>query len=46
MRSQRIDFEPSAPRTQAQNRLAERSGGVVVRKARAMAIGSKLPTEL
>ena len=46
MRSQGIDFKFSAPRTQTQNGLAKRSKGVVARKARAIAIGSKLPTKL
>ena len=41
-----IEFEPSAPRTAAQNGVAERSGGVIVTKARAMSIGAKLPSDL
>lgn len=41
-----IEFEPSAPRTAAQNGVAERSGGVIVMKARAMLIGAKLLAEL
>lgn len=46
LRSAGIDFEPSAPRTQAQNGVAERSGGEVIKKARAMAIASKIPKDL
>jgi hypothetical protein len=46
LRSQGIDFEPSAPRTQAQNGLAERSGGVIMEKARAMRISANLPHDL
>ena len=38
-----IRLEPSAPYTQAQNGGAERSGGVIKNKARAMKIGSNLP---
>jgi len=30
LRSQGISFEPSAPNTQAQNGIAERSGGVII----------------
>jgi hypothetical protein len=40
----RVKVEPSAPRTQAQNGGAERSGGVIKEKARAMR--GKLPTML
>jgi GAG-pre-integrase domain len=46
LRSQTITFEPSAPRTQDQNGTAERSGGVVIGKARAMRIGANLPHDL
>jgi hypothetical protein len=46
LRSQGITFEPSAPNTQAQNGVAERSGGVIVEKARAMRIGANLPHDL
>ena len=46
MRSKGITFEPSAPRTQAQNGAAERSGGVIMEKARAMRISAKLPHDL
>ena len=46
MRSQGITFEPSAPNTQAQNSMAERSGGVIVEKARAMRISANLPHDL
>ena len=42
----KIDCEPSAPRTQQQNGLAERSGGVVITRARAMRIGANLPHDL
>jgi len=41
------DCEPSAPRTQQQNGMAERSGGgVVMAKSRAMRIGANLPHNL
>ncbi len=40
---QGIKVEPSAPYTQAQNGGAERSGGVIKEKARAMRASSKLP---
>jgi len=43
LRSQGISFEPSAPNTQSQNGIAERSGGVITEKARAMRISAKLP---
>lgn len=46
LRSQGISFEPSAPNTQAQNGIAERSGGVVLEKARAMRISARLPHDL
>jgi len=46
MRSQGISFEPSAPNTQAQNGIAEHSGGVIVEKARAMRISANLPHDL
>jgi transposase InsO family protein len=46
LRSQGITFEPSAPNTQAQNGIAERSGGVIVEKARAMRLGANLPHDL
>ncbi|RMZ92256.1 hypothetical protein DV736_g455, partial [Chaetothyriales sp. CBS 134916] len=45
-RRQGIEFEPSAPHTQAQNGRAERSGGVVMEKARAMRIQANLPHDL
>jgi hypothetical protein len=38
-----IRLEPSAPYTQSQNGGAERSGGVIKNKARAMRLGSNLP---
>ena len=38
-----IRLEPSAPYTQDQNGGAERSGGVIKNKARAMRLGSNLP---
>lgn len=41
-----ITIEPSAPETQAQNGGAERSGGVIKNKARAMRSGARLPTYL
>ncbi|KAJ8129613.1 hypothetical protein O1611_g4017 [Lasiodiplodia mahajangana] len=43
---QHIRIEPSAPHTQAQNGGAERSGGVIKEKARAMRMGAKLPSFL
>lgn len=46
LRTQGISFEPSAPNTQAQNGVAERSGGVIVEKARAMRISANLPHDL
>jgi hypothetical protein len=44
--SHHITIEPSAPRTQAQNGGAERSGGVVKAKARAMRERAHLPEQL
>ncbi|KAL9567430.1 hypothetical protein ACKAV7_008380 [Fusarium commune] len=41
-----IRLEPSAPYAQSQNGGAERSGGVIKEKARAMRIGAKLPSFL
>jgi hypothetical protein len=41
-----IKIEPSAPDTQAQNGGAERSGGVIKAKARAIRIGAHLPYDL
>jgi transposase InsO family protein len=46
LRSQGIEFEPSAPRTQDQNGVAERSGGVIIEKSRAMRISANLPHDL
>lgn len=46
LRTQGITLEPSAPNTQAQNGAAERSGGVIIEKARAMRIGANLPHDL
>ena len=46
LRTQGITFKPSAPHTQAQNGTAERSGGVIMEKARAMRIHAKLPHDL
>jgi transposase InsO family protein len=46
LRTRGINFEPSAPNTQAQNGIAERSGGVIVEKARAMRISANLPHDL
>jgi hypothetical protein len=46
MREQGISFKPSAPDTHDQNRRAERSGGVIIAKARLMRIGAKLPHDL
>ena len=39
-------FEPLAPYTQAQNGTAERSGGAIIEKARAMRIAANLPHDL
>jgi hypothetical protein len=44
--SQSIKLEPSAPDTQAQNGGAERSGGVIKEKARAIRLDANLPWEL
>lgn len=44
--AQGTQIEPSAPDTPAQNGGAERSGGVIKEKARAMAVGAKLPDAL
>jgi hypothetical protein len=41
-----VGCEPSAPRTPAQNGLAERSGGVIMIRARAMRIRANLPHDL
>lgn len=41
-----IKVEPSAPETQAQNGGAERSGGMIETKARAMRQGANLPEDL
>jgi Integrase core domain. len=46
LRTKGINFEPSAPNTQEQNGGAERSGGVVIEKARAMRISANLPHNL
>jgi len=46
LRSQGISLELSAPNTQAQNGIAERSGGVIHEKARAMRISANLPHDL
>ena len=44
MNAKGLVFEPSAPNTQSQNGAAERSGGVIKDKSRAMR--GKLPTEM
>lgn len=44
--AQGIVIEPSAPDTQAQNGGAERSGGVIKEKARAMRLDANLPWDL
>ena len=41
-----IDFEPSAQNTRDQNGVAERSGGVIMKKSRAMRISARLPHNL
>ena len=38
LRSQGITFEPLAPNTQAQNKIAEHSGGAIMEKAPAMSV--------
>jgi hypothetical protein len=43
---QLVRIEPSTPNTPAQNGGAERSGGVIASKARAMRAGVRLPEEL
>ncbi|KAJ3558539.1 hypothetical protein NPX13_g9684 [Xylaria arbuscula] len=42
----KITFKPSAANTQGQNRAAERLGGIIKDKARAMRLGSNLPKSL
>ena len=44
--AQNIRLEPSAPDTQAQNGGAERSGGVIKEKARAMRLDANLPWDI
>jgi hypothetical protein len=44
--TQGIKIEPSAPDTQAQNGGAERSGGVIKEKARAMRLDSNFPWQM
>ena len=39
----KIDCEPSAPRTQQQNGMAESSGGVIMTQSRTMRISANLP---
>src|SRR5947199_3735251 len=46
LRKEGITFEPSAPRTQDQNGRAERSGGVIMAKARSMRLEANLPHNL
>jgi len=46
IRDQGISFEASAPNTHDQNGRAERSGGVIMEKARAMRISAKLPHDM
>ncbi|KEY74410.1 hypothetical protein S7711_10259 [Stachybotrys chartarum IBT 7711] len=46
IREQQCRLEPTAPYTSAQNGMAERSGGVIATKARAMRAGAKLPAYL
>ena len=41
-----LSIEESAPYTQAQNGPAERSGGVIIQKARCMRVHAGLPEEL
>lgn len=41
-----VKIEPSASRTQEQNGAAERSGGVIITKARCMRVHAKLPSFL
>lgn len=46
LENKHIKLEPSAPYTQAQNGAAERSGGVIKEKERAMRTGARLPHQL
>jgi transposase InsO family protein len=46
LRKKKIDCEPSAPRTQQQNGMAERSGGVIMTQSRTMRIDANLPHDL
>ena len=46
MHDQGITFEPSAPDTHDQNGRAERLGGVIMAKARAMRIKARLPHDM
>ena len=46
LRKEGITFEPSAPRTQAQNGRAERSRGIIMAKSRAMRLEAALPHNL
>jgi hypothetical protein len=46
VRQQGIVIQPSAPYTPAQNGAAEITGGIVIRRARAMRIGARLPEDL
>ena len=46
MKTNDIDFEPSASRTQIQNEIAERSENVIVRQIKIMAIDAKLSDDL
>jgi hypothetical protein len=46
LQNQGITLETSAPNTPEQNGHAERSGGIIIAKARAMRIGANLPESL
>ena len=46
LQKKKIDCEPSAPRTPQQNGKAERSGGVIITRARSMRLSANLPHDL
>ena len=46
IKSAGITFDPSAPYTPEQNGSAERSGGVIIQRARAMRVYARLPEDL
>jgi hypothetical protein len=46
IKAEGITFDPSAPYTPEQNGSAERSGGVIIQRARAMRVHTSLPEDL